>query len=159
MTAMRHAYLEIGRFRGAPVRLHWTIPIGMLVLTRFRLAPGEWIGFFLLVLLHELGHAVLVDHFGLLLMRIDVHGFGGSCAVAGSPTSRQRALIAWGGVVAQAAVLLVTLTVLGVTGWPAEGFFADLADALTWSNAGLIALNLLPIPPLDGAEAWKLRWR
>ena len=155
-VSLNRGYLQVGRFRGAPVRLHWTILVGAAVMTRLHFVPGSWIGVFLILLAHEIGHALLADHFGLLVIGIDVNGFGGSCTVAGTPTRRQHAVIAWGGVLAQAALLVATLAVLAVSGWPAEGFFADLADAFTWSNAGLIALNLLPIPPLDGAEAWKI---
>jgi stage IV sporulation protein FB len=149
-------YLTLGRFRGAPVRFHWSILAGMLVLTRFRIAPGEWLGFVVVVLVHEIGHAMLVERLGLLLVSIDVHGFGGGCAYSGSPTSRERAIVAWGGIVAQAALLTAVVVVLAVLGWPERGALADLVDALTWSNAGLMALNLLPIAPLDGAEAWRL---
>jgi hypothetical protein len=77
---VKSGYLRIGRFRGAPIRLHWTVPLACVVFTRFSFVPGAWLGFVLLVLIHELGHAVL--------------------------------------------------------------------------NFELILVNLLPIPPLDGAEAW-----
>ena len=39
---------------------------------------------------------------------------------------------------------------------------ADLRDAWTRANLLILALNLLPIPPFDGAEAWSVfrdRWR
>ena len=49
-------YLTLARFRGAPVRVHWSTPIGALFFTRFAFLPGAWLGFFLLLLLHELGH-------------------------------------------------------------------------------------------------------
>jgi Zn-dependent protease len=156
---MKRRYLEIGRIGGAPVRLHWTVPIGALLLTRLRFAPGEWIGFVLLVLLHEIGHALLARHFGLEVLAVDVHGYGGRCAYAGDPTQQQNAVIAWGGVLAQAALLVAAVLLMGVFGVPEGGFFRDLASALTWDNVMLIGLNLLPIAPLDGAEAWKLRLR
>jgi hypothetical protein len=71
-------YYEVGTFRGAPVRLHWSILVGMLVLTRFRFAPGDWLGFLVVVLVHELGHAWLGQRYGLDLVSIDIHGFGGA---------------------------------------------------------------------------------
>jgi Zn-dependent protease len=67
-----------------------------------------------------------------------------------------RAQIAWGGVNAQILVFIVAVAATGVLGEPADPFTAQLTRAFTVTNAWLIALNLLPIPPLDGAEAWKL---
>ena len=39
------------------MRVHWTLPVGALVFGQGRFVPGFWLGFFLLVLVHELGHA------------------------------------------------------------------------------------------------------
>lgn len=153
---LNSGFFTVGRFHGAPVRLHWSILLGMVVLTRFRIAPGDWLGFLIVVLAHEFGHALLVERLGLLLVSIDVHGFGGACAYSGTPSSRERAIVAWGGILAQAAILVVALVACALLGWPESGALADLVDALTWSNVALMALNLVPIEPLDGAEAWRL---
>ena len=40
---VKSGYLHIGRFRGAPIRLHWTLPLGILAFTRFRF-PWQWDG-------------------------------------------------------------------------------------------------------------------
>jgi len=151
---VKSGYLRIGRFRGAPVRLHWSVPLGAVVFTGFSLAPAAWLGFVLLVLVHELGHAVLVTGAGLPLVSVDVLGVGGLCRYEGYPTPRRRVLIAWGGVLAQAALGLATLLVLAILGPPSGRFAAELAYAFTRVNLGLALVNLLPVPPLDGAEAW-----
>jgi Zn-dependent protease len=155
-------YFTIGRVYGARLRLHWSILVGMLVLTRFHVAPGAWLGFLLVVVVHELGHAFLAHREGMEVVRLDVHGLGGQCAYAGLPTRRQHAIIAWGGVVAQGALFLASLVLFGALGWPKSGQLGELCDALTWTNASVAVLNLLPIPPLDGADAWTLfrgrRW-
>lgn len=149
-------FLTLARFRGAPVRVHWSTPLGALVFTRFMFLPGAWLGFFLIVLLHELGHAVLVRAARMQVVSIDVLAFGGVCRWYGVPSPRWRAIIAWGGVAAQAILLVLTaiaLLVLPPVGVP---FVAQLLDTFLWTNAFIIAINLLPIPPLDGAEAWPL---
>ncbi|MFT3769135.1 MAG: M50 family metallopeptidase [Minicystis sp.] len=148
--------LVIGRFRGAPIRIHWSVPIGVLVFTGFRFAPGAWLGFVLVILLHELGHAIAVARCRQKTVAIDVHGFGGLCWWSGYPTPTERAIIAWGGVIAQAVLFLTTLVVLSLTGRPSNAFEADLVGAFLGPNLWNIALNLVPIPPLDGAEAWKI---
>jgi len=151
---VRSGYLWIGRFRGAPIRLHWSVPLGILMFTGLRFAPGAWLGFVLLILVHELGHAVAVAHARLPVTSVDVLGFGGLCHWSGYPTPRQRVLIAWGGVLAQAALGAVTLAAVVALGRPAQPFAADLVDTFLRTNLWVIMLNLLPIPPLDGVEAW-----
>lgn len=153
---MRGGYLTLGRWRGAPVRLHWTLPVGALVFGQGRIVPGFWLGFFLLVFIHELGHAFLVRRYRHQVVSIDVHVFGGACRWSGDPTAIDRARIAWGGVLAQAVAYAVARAGLALAGPPETLFAAQLLDAFTTTNVWLIAINLIPVPPLDGAEAWKL---
>jgi len=136
--------------------LHWTLPLGAFAFGQGRIAPGFWLGFFLIIILHEIGHALLVRRFGYRVTSIEVHGLGGVCRWQGDTTAMHRAQIAWGGVNAQALLFIVAVAATGVLGEPADPFTAQLARAFTVTNAWLIGLNLLPIPPLDGAEAWKL---
>jgi Zn-dependent protease len=156
MRRLRGGYLTVGRVLGAPVRLHWTVPVGAAVFTGFHVAPGAWLGFLVVVLVHEIGHAITVARSGLQVVSVDAHGLGGVCRWSGYPTPRQRAFVAWGGVLAQALLALVTLAVIGALGHPAGPFGADLVHALLATNLWLIAVNLVPVPPLDGAEAWTI---
>jgi stage IV sporulation protein FB len=149
-------FLQLGRIRGAPIRLHWSVLLGVLFFTGFRFAPAAWLGFVALVLIHELGHAAVVLGFGLRVVAIDVHGFGGQCRWDGQASPWQRAIIAWGGVLAQAALLAATLVLVALTGGPRTSFEAELVSVFTRTNAYLAVINLLPIPPLDGANAWTI---
>jgi len=96
---------------------------------------------------------------------VDVHGLGGECRWSGNASPLQRAAIAWGGVWGQLAMFVVALVVSWLVAGAMGSFGADLFYALTFGSLFLAALNLLPFPPLDGAEAWKLprllaeRWR
>jgi len=152
----RSGWLRIGTFHRAPVRVHWTLPVGAFLLTGATWAPGAWLGFTLLILAHELGHALIVRAYRFQVVGIDVHGMGGECQWAGAATERQRANIAWGGVLAQIVVLLTTPIWGTRIPQPAPPFVADLISAFTATNVVLIVLNLLPIPPLDGATAWRV---
>jgi len=137
--------------------VHWSAPLGALFFSGFRFAPGAWAGFILLILVHELGHAFLAMRYRLRVRGIDVHGLGGQCRYEGGGTRRQHIVIAWGGVLAQAVVLLLAVTVLRpVSTTP---FTQELAETFVGTNVWLIALNLLPIPPLDGATAWQRFFR
>jgi stage IV sporulation protein FB len=149
-------FLQLGRIRGAPIRIHWSVLLGLLFFSGFRFAPAAWLGFVALILIHELGHALIVLRYGLRVVAVDVHGFGGECRWEGTPTAWQRAVIAWGGVFGQAVLLLGTLGVLYATGAPTTLFGAELASVFVYTNLWLAGVNLLPIPPLDGSKAWSI---
>jgi hypothetical protein len=150
-------YVTVARWKGTPIRVHWTTPIGMLMFGGLRFAPGIWLGYLLIVCLHEMGHAWLSRRMGLEAMSIDIHAFGGLCRYGGSSISAwQRSVVAWGGVLAQAIILAIACVAIVVLPAPPIPFAADLLGALTWTNLVLIGLNLLPFPPLDGAEAWRI---
>ena len=149
-------YLPLFSVRGVPVRAHWSTPFGAVLFSRFQFAPGYWLGFLGIVVLHELGHAMLVKRRGLEPLSADLHAFGGQCRYQGHETPLDRSVIAWGGVLAQAGVLVVALLFVFSVGWPQDAFFRDLLYASVYTNLLLIGLNLLPIPPLDGYDAWRL---
>ena len=159
---MAGGYFRLGTVRRVPIRVHWSAALGALLFGRLQFAPGVWAGFFLLILLHELGHAAVVWRFRKQVVGIDLSGMGGLCHWTGEVTAVQRAVIAWGGVAVQGLVLAGAI-VFGLVVGPAQGRFAnDFADALTTSNAMIIGFNLIPVPPLDGARAWlllPLLWR
>ncbi|MDQ3035773.1 MAG: hypothetical protein M3Y87_25445 [Myxococcota bacterium] len=146
--------LVISRGRGAvPIRLHWSLAIAMALAGRFTL--GGAVGIFVVILVHELGHAALVRARGLRAIGIEMHWMGGECRYDGSGASPlDVSIVAWGGVAAQAVLLAIA--------WPLArileptGVLGDLAYALVVPNFVIMALNLLPIGPLDGARAWAL---
>lgn len=156
MAAFTRGYLRVGRWRGAPMLLHWSIVLGALFFSGFRFAPAFWFGFFALVLLHELGHAYFVRRFGQRVLSVEVNGLGGLCTWAGKVSPIQRAVIAWGGVVAQGFVYLGAQVFLSVQGAPETRAGAEILSVATTTNLWVIGLNLLPIRPLDGAAAWPL---
>ena len=146
-------HLTLFRWQGIPIRAHWSVPVGLVLLTGLRFAPGAWLGVLSLILLHELGHAFLVRRAGLVVLSVELTGFGGVCRWTGAATARQRAAIAWGGVLAQLLVLSVAAPIWWLWGRSGAPFVVELLDALTRINLILIGLNLLPFRPLDGAEA------
>jgi Zn-dependent protease len=145
---VENGYLKIATLRGAPVRVHWSTPLGALLFSGFRYAPGAWAGFLAIVLAHEIGHALLALRYRVRVHGIDVHALGGQCRLANGATRRQRIVIAWGGVLAQA--LLLALAVLVLRPAASTPFTVGLAETLVGTNLWLIALNLLPVAPLDG---------
>jgi stage IV sporulation protein FB len=156
-------YLTVAHWRQAPIRVHVLTPVGVWFLTG-GFQPGAWLGMILVILFHELGHAFIVHRVGGRARSIDVLPIGGLCHWQGDVTPIGRACIAWGGVWAQ--MVLAAATLLWMQLFPAH---SEFESQLTWSfttrSGYLILLNLLPIAPLDGAEAWRLfplwyrRWK
>jgi Zn-dependent protease len=156
---LRSGYLQVASFRGAPIRAHWTLPILCVMWSGLRFAPGAWLGASIVVLCHELGHALLAKHYRLRVVEVMLHGFGGHCAYAGEPTPWQKSVIATGGVLAQAVLLAIAAAaqwLLAASGREVPVLLWDLLYALTVANLGIAMFNLIPIPPFDGAEVWKL---
>ncbi len=149
-------YLTLFRIRGVPVKAHWTIPLMAVMLGGFRFLPGVWVGVALLILWHEVGHLFFVLRYGLRAISVEVNGFGGLCKYAGIPTPVQSSIIAWGGVLFQMIALVVALIVGNFVVVPHSAFGTQLYDTFFRLNLFLMGLNLIPIPPFDGAEAWKL---
>lgn len=147
-------YFRLGSFRGAPVQVHFSF---FIVAAFFcRLSVARWISFFFLILFHELGHAVLVRARRLSVIAVEVNGLGGLCHYRGNASNFDGALIAWGGVWAQGLCYLLAAGVQDLLPGQLSPFLAELSGGFTTPNLSLMLLNLLPIRPLDGAEAWKL---
>lgn len=155
----RAGYVDVGRFRGAPVRAHWTIPLLCLMAAGLRWAPGAWLGVLFVVAIHELGHAYLAHRQGLFVEAILLHGLGGHCVYRGQPNAYRRAVVAVGGVLAQGVLFVVAWSAeatIRANAWSVPVATWDLLEALTTTNAVIALLNALPFRPLDGAEMWKL---
>jgi Zn-dependent protease len=154
---------QLGQWHGVPISLHWTVFIGIpwfLWQTRSLVDTGvAFVAFFFLLLAHELGHAAVarwrrveVDHIQLFFL----HGY---CAHEPPDYELDDVLIAWGGVVAQLAVLVIAFgaDVLLATFAPvAQVLVSPLLRVLIGTNAFIIIFNLIPVAPLDGAKAWRI---
>jgi Zn-dependent protease len=147
-------YLTIARLRGAPLKVHWSLPLGALAFGGVAWAPAFWVAFVVLILGHELGHAVLVWRYGHRVESIAMSALGGACRWQGEATHDERGAVAWGGVLAQAAILAVALLAFGAAGKLESLVALQLERAFVSVNIMLIVLNLVPVAPLDGAEAW-----
>ncbi len=155
VALLTNGSLSLGRIATVEVRLHWTAIVGAFVFNGFRFDLLRIVCFTGLVLLHEVGHALVVRACGATPLAIELTGFGGSCTWRGDVSKIGRAAIAWGGVWAQLAVLMAALVYQAVAP-PASVLAFEVLSALTFSNAWLIAVNLIPIEPLDGRQAWPL---
>jgi Zn-dependent protease len=138
----------------------------------FLLAVASSLLFFLCVLLHELGHAVVAMRSGIAIAGIDLFMFGGVARMereTESPSEEFRVAVA--GPVVTLLIVLVCFAagalisnahdVVRAGRFEAGAFTATTAvlGYLTFVNALLLAFNLIPGFPLDGGRiARSIAW-
>jgi len=156
--------IRLFRIRGIDVFLHWSWFIVAAVEIGSRrsayTSPAwnvlEYVALFVIVLLHEFGHALACRQVGGQANRILLWPLGGVALV--NPPERPKAML-W----SIAAGPLVNVILVGVlwgasaTGdvlnlWAVIPDVHQLLHALSLINAGLLIFNLLPIYPLDGGQ-------
>jgi Zn-dependent protease len=163
--------IRLFRFSGIDVFLHWSwfVVAAYEINGRGRSYSSitwnvlEYLALFLIVMLHEFGHALACRQVGGIANRIVLWPLGGVAYV--DPPPRPGATlwsIAAGPLVNMALVPI--LTGLGYLsrnlGWyAAVPNLHPLLLAIWWINVSLLIFNLLPIYPLDGGQVLRsLLW-
>jgi Zn-dependent protease len=163
MPTGRRNSIRLFRFSGIDVFLHYSWFLVALYEINARKGAyssigwnvAEYLGLFLIVMLHEFGHSLACRQVGGQADRIVLWPFGGVAYV--NPPQRPGATlwsIAAGPLVNVVLfpILLVLLTLS--SGWSfASPDFRTLLWVLTWRiDLGLLIFNILPIYPLDGGQ-------
>jgi Zn-dependent protease len=163
MLSSRQGSIHLFRFSGVDVFLHWSWFLFAVFEIRMRVGSYssitwnvlEYLALFLVVLLHEFGHALACRQVGGRANRIVLWPLGGVAYV--DPPPRPGAVLwslAAGPLVNVALIpilLLLTKSLrfgLGVT----HSDVYILLRAVSFINVVLLAFNLLPIYPLDGGQ-------
>src|ERR1700759_3108565 len=102
---------RIGRVRGVDVYIHWTVFLiaGIMIYLSFRkpwvtLAAGaSWLT---MLLVHECGHMIAAHRKHTHVYAIELYPIHGLCRFDLPYSKFDHCVIAWGGVLAQAAVAL-----------------------------------------------------
>jgi Zn-dependent protease len=158
---MRGGTIRLFRFAGIDVFLHftWFIIAAYFISGYIRKYQSpiwgvlEYIGLFVIVLIHEFGHALACRQVGGVANHIVLWPLGGIAFV--NPPRRAGAYL-WS-IAAGPLVNVMLLPVLGVmlmlvrTSAPGSDIAVFFRD-LNWINAGLLIFNLLPVFPLDGGQ-------
>lgn len=164
MPNARQGSVLLLRFAEIDVFLHWSwFLVAMFEISaRTRRYPSigwnivEYLSLFLIVMLHEFGHALACRQVGGAASKIVLWPLGGVAYV--DPPPRPAATL-W----SITAGPLVNVVLLGVfyglalrarhAGWGVAAPHAyELLWAICFMNLGLLIFNLLPIYPLDGGQ-------
>lgn len=158
---MEQNHWQLGTWRRVPVSMHWTVLIAFawLYLVFWDLAATAIasVAFFWLLLAHEFGHVAVLRRRKIPVEAIELNGIHGKTS-HGLASSADEILVAWGGVAAQLALLLLALAAgyaFDLTASPLVSFIAGpILFVLTKLNIFLMVVALLPIGPFDGHDAW-----
>lgn len=164
MPSARQGSIHLFRFSGIDVFLHWSwfLVAAYEIQTRKGTYSSvawnvlEYLALFLIVMIHEFGHALACRQVGGKADRIVLWPLGGVAYV--DPPPRPGATL-WS-IAAGPLVNVVLIPVLYAAelaarsaGWPESApDFYQLLHAVLWINGGLLIFNILPIYPLDGGQ-------
>ncbi|NDK54996.1 site-2 protease family protein [Pontibacter fetidus] len=162
--------LNLGRVAGIKILVHWTFLflIGWIVFTEMGrgsdlattlLSVGFVLTIFLCVVLHELGHSLTAQKYGINTKSITLLPIGGVASLERMPESpKQELLIAIAGPAVNVVIAFILWLVLPpLTQIPDEAFFARVTPAnffylLFFVNLMLVVFNAIPAFPMDGGR-------
>jgi len=171
--------LPMGRVAGITIRVHWLFLL-LIVAQLLRASTGSAIGMapmlllllglFWSVLLHELGHCFACRSVGGSANEVLLWPLGGLAWCSPPPRWMAHLITAAGGPLVNLALISVLGPLLGIlsgTWWGvaipnplslggldavAHSWWLMALYLFVWTNALLLAFNLLPIYPLDGGR-------
>lgn len=156
----RTGSLNLGRYFGIPVRAHWSMALiavffGVNLAAMLGVVSGiiATAAFFLSILFHEFGHALVARRYDVNTESIDLWALGGVARLdRESPTPKADGLIAGAG---PAVSLLIGVLAVGV----GYGLTSNLLLWIGVVNMWLAIFNMLPGAPLDGGRVLRaFRW-
>ena len=163
MNRGSRGYFLLGRVTvlGARLHVHWSaVALAGVMFGAWHRQPAYAIEaiacYFGLILLHEVGHAAMALRLGYRAPDIYLSMIHGLCSYDAPETFREEALVAWGGVLAQLAVALPLLALAQVPTIASLSFVGILIAAFGYFSLAMVAMNLVPVRGLDGANAWRL---
>jgi Zn-dependent protease/CBS domain-containing protein len=155
--------MHIVTVAGIPIRMHFTFVVLMAFLALASVGQGAVgalirvsfvLGVFACIVLHELGHSVVAQHYGIRVASITLYPIGGLARIASRPKPREEFWIALAGPAVNAAIAVVLAAFGARAHWPllAPARNLDVVQTLFEVNILLILFNLLPAFPMDGGR-------
>lgn len=164
MRIPKSGYIGPIKLQNTSVYIHWSFPVGGLFLASFIGELNFYSSILLvifytsLVLIHELGHALVAIHYKTNIRAIVLLGSGGFCVADIPNIFKARFLFYAGGIIAQLAALFSVLLLIPLfenTNLLALKYFTFV---YTIVNLFMIVINLIPYNQSDGYLLGKLLW-
>lgn len=153
---------------GIEIRVHATFPILLVwVAASTYVAAGSIAAaisgmllicvLFAIVVLHEMGHALMARRFGIATRDITLLPIGGVARLERMPERpRDELLVAVAGPAVNLVLAAAFFTLAWLSGARSAGFDLESGSplyTLAWINMGLATFNLVPAFPMDGGRA------
>ncbi len=172
-TMLLFASLPFGSILGIPIRIHWSAPLGPLIWGamsyidfdgRFFTPDAQFISLQLgiivavpiVVLIHELAHALAARIWGIQTRCICLHMFGGIALVTDptcltlKPHHEMTIFVA-----GPASNLICCVLAILLASVFESGVLTRILKAVAMMNLGMVVFNMLPIWPLDGGQFFR----
>ena len=158
-------YCKLLEIKKVPVYVHWTFPIGGLVISAFSdfkisTILSYCVSYTLLVVIHELGHVLAAVATGTKVSSVAIVGWGGFCYLDQIKKIGPAFIIFSSGLVAQVLVFLCSIWYLYNFDEPETVFGNCLLKTFTRINFIVFVANLLPYNegkwPTDGKVLFDL---
>ncbi|SDI29760.1 site-2 protease family protein [Winogradskyella thalassocola] len=169
------ANLSLGQVSGIKIRVHWTFFLLMAWVIFAELTQGgnlESILFnitfvlavFLCVVLHELGHAFMANHYNIKTEKITLLPIGGMASFEKLPGSpKQELLIAIAGPLINVIIAIILFFIVPVKDFMQLNFTETFEVLVRYNiqsflfflfiaNVGLVVFNSIPAFPMDGGR-------
>ncbi len=167
--------LNLGRVSGIKIKVHWTFLFIIIWVAFIEINQGgnlQSVLFnialilvvFLCVVLHELGHALTAQHFGVKTKKITLLPIGGIASLEKIPEEpKQELLVAVAGPFVNVVIALILYFIVPVQQFLADNLtnIIENLNALTLTNfffylfvvnVMLVLFNLIPAFPMDGGR-------
>ena len=106
---------------------------------------------FVSIVVHELGHALMCRRLKVRVSDVEIHGFGGH-VMSAQTTARNQFLISIAGPGAGLSIGLPMLIPFLMMDLPPVA--EVVVGQIVWVNVGWSLVNLIPMKPLDGGQAF-----
>lgn len=160
-------YLVVATIRHVPICVHWTVPaIGIFLLGAGldrELSVASGIAAYLSMLaIHEVGHQLAGQWRGYRVIRIEIFPLHGRCILDHPQVGVDSFFVAAGGAMAQVIVAVPFILYRSFFGYTSLEFANAFIAILGFLSPCIALINLLPVPPLDGAKVWsglRVHWK
>ena len=149
------------KIKGVKVFFQWSVLLigGVILLGAIEeplLAFVVLVSYYGVILIHECGHMIAAQRKGCEVSSISLYPFWGITCFSVPYSRFDHCVIAWAGVIAQAAVGLPLVAWVEVFGYTHFQTVNAILAILGFFNLSMAMLNLIPVQPFDGAIAWGL---